>query len=334
MTKIAINGFGRIGRAAYKIAHDRDDVEIVAINDLTNIPMLAHLLAFDSVFGRYERTVEALEDGIVVDGKKTKMFAEPDPQKLPWKDLGVDVVLECTGVFLDAKKCATHLAAGAKKVVISAPPKDETKIFCMGCNDDKYDPQTDDIISNGSCTTNCVTPVLKVLEEEIGIDRAMMSTVHSYTTTQNLVDGPNKDMLRARAAALSIVPSTTGAAQAVSGVLPTLKGKFDGMSFRVPTPCVSVIDLVVKLKQSVTIEKVNSLFIAASKGPLGKYLTVESRPLVSSDFVKTKHSSIVDLSQTMELGGDLIKVIAWYDNEWAYSERLVDMAFHVGSSIK
>lgn len=326
MVKIAINGFGRIGRAALKIALERPDTEVVAVNDLTDAKMLGHLLSFDSVYGRYEKEVSAGEGGFAIDGTEVAVFAEPDPLKLPWKELGVDVVLECTGAFLDAKKCSPHLEAGAKKVIISAPPKDETKIFCMGCNEQKYNPEADHIISNGSCTTNCVTPVLKILNDELGIDKALMSTIHSYTTTQNLVDGPNKDMLRARAAALNIVPSTTGAANAVSQVLPELKGKFDGMSYRVPTPCVSVVDLVVKLRQSVTIEKVNSIFIAATKTEIGKFFAVESKPLVSSDYIKTSHSSIVDLTQTMVLGGDMAKVVSWYDNEWGYTERLIDMA--------
>jgi len=330
MTKIAINGFGRIGRASLKIALARKGVEVVAVNDLTDIKMLAYLLAHDSVFRNYEKEVRVEKGHLVVGGKKIPVFSQADPNRLPWKKLGVDVVLECTGVFTDTLKNEAHLKAGAKKVIISAPTKDETKIFCLGCNEDEYKPEQDHIISNGSCTTNCLAPIAKVLDDEIGIERGLMTTIHSYTSSQNLVDGPNKDFRRARAAALNIVPTTTGAAIAVTKVIPSLEGKFDGMAIRVPSPCVSMIDLVVKLRQNVTLEKVNGLLVGAAKSRLRGILAVESEPLVSSDFIQNKYSSIVDLNQTMVIG-DLVKIISWYDNEWGYSERLIDLASYIAS---
>ena len=331
MTKIAINGFGRIGRASLKIALARKGVEVVAVNDLTDIKMLAYLLAHDSVFRDYKKEVRVEKGHLVVGGKKIPVFSQADPNRLPWKKLGVDVVLECTGVFTDTLKNEAHLKAGAKRVIISAPPKDKTKIFCLGCNEDEYKPERDHIISNGSCTTNCLAPIAKVLDDEIGIERGLMTTIHSYTSSQNLVDGPNKDFRRARAAALNIVPTTTGAAIAVTKVIPSLEGKFDGMAIRVPSPCVSMIDLVVKLRQNVTLEKVNGLLVGVAKSRLRGILAVESEPLVSSDFIQNKHSSIVDLNQTMVIG-DLVKIISWYDNEWGYSERLIDLASYMMSS--
>ncbi|MBU2025831.1 type I glyceraldehyde-3-phosphate dehydrogenase, partial [Patescibacteria group bacterium] len=319
MLKIAINGFGRIGRTAFKIAYKRKGMKVAAINDLSDKEMLAYLLKYDSVFGRYDKKVKIEEDGLLVEGEKIPCLAESDPAKLPWKDLGVDVALECTGAFADTKKSKAHLDAGAKRVIISAPPKDDTPIFCMGCNQKAYKAAKQRIISNGSCTTNCLAPVAKVLNDEIGIDKALMTTIHSYTATQNLVDGPNKDFQRARAAALNIVPSTTGAAIAVTRVLPELEGKFDGMAVRVPSPCVSLVDLVVKLRKSATLERINNLFINASRTSLKGILAVEKAPLVSTDYVGSVYSAIVDMEQTMVTGGDLVKVIAWYDNEWGYS---------------
>ena len=330
MRKIAINGFGRIGRAAFKIAMERKDVEVVAINDLSEPETMAYLLSFDSVFGRYDKHVEVEKDKMLIDGKEIKLFQEMDPKNLPWEKLGVEVVLECTGVFLTQEKAQGHLDAGAKKVILSAPPKDDTPIFCIGCNTEKYNPKKDHIVSNASCTTNCLAPVAKVLNREIGIDKALMTTIHSYTSTQGLVDGPNKkDPRRGRAAALNISPATTGAAIAVTKVFPELEGKFDGMAFRVPSPNVSIIDLVVKFRQNVTIEKINSFLINSAKGELRGVLDTENRPLVSTDFVGNKHSSIVDLEQTMVIGNDMGKIVAWYDNEWGYSERLIDLAVFV-----
>ncbi len=333
MTKIAINGFGRIGRASFKAAFKRKDVEIVAINDLTDIKILAYLLAHDSVFGNYEEKVEVKNGSLLVAGKKIPVFSKPDPAQLPWGKLKVDVVLECTGVFQDYSKSKAHLEAGAKRVIISAPPKDDTKILCLGCNEEEYKPAKDLIVSNGSCTTNCLAPIAKILNDEIGIEKGLMTTIHSYTSSQNLVDGPNKDFRRSRAGALNIVPTTTGAAIAVTRVLPSLKGKFNGMAIRVPSPCVSLVDLVVKLKQNVTLEKINSLFIGASRGELKGILAVEAEPLVSSDFRKNEYSSIVDLGQTMVIG-DLVKIISWYDNEWGYSERLIDLAVYMAKKEK
>jgi glyceraldehyde 3-phosphate dehydrogenase len=328
MVKIAINGFGRIGRASFKAAFKRKDLEIVAVNDLANIEILAYLLAHDSVFGNYDKEVKVKGTSLFIDGKEVPIFSQPDPSQLPWGKLKVDVVLECTGVFQDSNKSKAHLEAGAKRVIISAPPKDKTKILCLGCNEEEYKPKKDFIVSNGSCTTNCLAPLAKILNDEIGIEKGLMTTIHSYTSTQNLVDGPNKDFRRSRSGSLNIVPTTTGAAIAVTRVIPALEGKFNGMAVRVPSPCVSLVDLVAKLKQNVTLEKVNSLFIGASQGSLKGILAVEKEPLVSSDFRGNQYSSIVDLSQTMVVG-DLVKVIAWYDNEWGYSERLIDLAIYM-----
>jgi glyceraldehyde 3-phosphate dehydrogenase len=331
MLKIAINGFGRIGRAAYKIARNKPGFKVVAINDLTDPKTLAHLLSFDSVFGCYEKKTGLEGKKLVVAGEEVPLFQEKDPVTLPWGKLGVDVVLECTGVFRDLEKCQAHLEAGAQRVIISAPPKDDTPIYCLGCNEEKY--ATDQkIISNGSCTTNCLAPVAKALNDDIGIDKALMTTIHSYTSTQNLVDGPNKDLRRARAAALNIIPSTTGAAVAVTKVLPELHGRFDGMAFRVPTPCVSVVDLVTRFRKPVTVEKINNCLIGASRSGLKGILAVEKRPLASSDFIGNAYSAIVDLEQTRVMGSDLAKVIAWYDNEWAYSCRLVELAGYISKA--
>ncbi|MBD3245078.1 MAG: type I glyceraldehyde-3-phosphate dehydrogenase [Candidatus Moranbacteria bacterium] len=329
MTKIAINGFGRIGRAAFKIAFERQDIEIVAINDLTDNETLAHLLSFDTVYGRYEKTVEFDDQGLTIDGKRIPVFEEPDPGKLPWEQYEVDVVLECTGIFKTREKVEPHLQSGAKKVIMSAPPKDDIKIFCLGCNEETYDRENDLIISNASCTTNCLAPVAKVINDNLGIQKALMTTIHSYTSTQNIVDGPNKDLRRARAAAENIIPSTTGAAIAVTRVIPELEGKFDGMAFRVPTPCVSVVDAVMEVEKASSVEEVNDCLIKSSQNELKGILDCEKKPLVSSDYIANKHSSIVDLEQTMVMGGNMIKIVAWYDNEWGYSERLVDMALYL-----
>lgn len=333
--KIAINGMGRIGRAAFRIANKRKDLDVIAINDLTPPKDIAYLIQYDSVYGKWDQEVVAKEKEILVDGKKIQYFQEPAPEKLPWKDLGVDVVLECTGVFNKSEKAVKHIDAGAKLVILSAPPKsDDIKILLVGCNEKEFSPEKHKIISNASCTTNCLAPVIKVLNDEFGVEQALMTTVHSYTASQALVDGPAKETREMRAAALNIIPSSTGAAIAVTKVLPELEGRFNGMAVRVPTPVVSASDLVVKLRTQVSAEKVNNAFISASTGKMKGILGVSTEELVSTDFKKNPHSSIVDLALTMVMGGDLVKVFAWYDNEWGYSERLVDLTIYAGSKIK
>lgn len=326
--RIAINGFGRIGRAAFKIALEKPGIEVVAINDLTDAAVLAHLLAHDTAYGHYSKTVVAGDHKLIVDGKEYPVFAEPDPLKLPWKDLAVDVVLECTGRFTDKESAAQHVAAGAKQVVLSAPSKGEdgsVPTFLIGVNADTYAGEA--VISNASCTTNSLAPVAKVLHDRFGIDKALMSTIHSYTADQSLQDGPHKDLRRARAAMSNIVPTTTGAAIALTQVMPELKGRFDGLSFRVPTIVVSLTDFTFLLKKKTTVEEINTALIEASRNPrFAHVLAVTSEPLVSSDFIGDPHSSIVDLSLTKVVDGDLVKVVAWYDNEWGYSNRLVEMA--------
>lgn len=310
MIKLAINGFGRIGRPTFKLAMEDQNIEVVAVNDLTDNETLAHLLKYDTVYGTYDKEVEAGEDYLKIDGEEIKCLSERDPAKLPWKELGVDVVLECTGVFRTRDKVMPHLEAGAKKVILSAPPKDDKiKMFCMGCNLDELDNENDLIVSNASCTTNCLAPPALVLDREFGINKALMTTIHSYTSTQNLVDGPNKDLRRARAAAQNLIPTTTGAAIAVTEIFPKLKGKFDGMAIRVPTPCGSIVDLTAKLEKDVTIEEVNEAFIRSANGELKGILAVNDKPLVSSDFIKNSHSSIVDLDQTNVIGKDRKSVV-------------------------
>jgi glyceraldehyde 3-phosphate dehydrogenase len=332
--RIAINGFGRIGRPCFKIAFEDDDVEVVAINDLTDKETLAHLLKYDSVFGIYEKEVECDGKNIKVSGKKIPVFSEPDPEKLPWKDLGVDIVFECTGFFTTTEKVSKHLKAGAKRVIISAPAKDKKiPMVCLGCNEDTLTKE-DLIVSNSSCTTNCLAPVAKVLNDKFTINKALMTTIHSYTSTQNLVDAPSGDLRRARAAAVNTIPSTTGAAVAVTQVIPELEGKFDGMAVRVQTPCVSLIDLVVELDKSVTIKEVNQSFKDVAEQEMKGILSVEEKPLVSSDFIKNTNSSIVDAGYTNVVCGNLVKVLAWYDNEWGYSKRMVDLAKFVNEKIK
>ncbi|OGC45901.1 type I glyceraldehyde-3-phosphate dehydrogenase [candidate division WWE3 bacterium RBG_19FT_COMBO_34_6] len=324
--KVAINGFGRIGRASYKILLERDDAEVVAINDLTDPQTLAHLLRFDTVYGRYDKKVD-LEDGsFVVNGKKSKLFCEKDPLKLPWKDLEVDVVLECTGVFVKDGAAKVHIEAGAKKVVLSAPAKGgNIQTFLIGVNDAQYLGQN--IISNASCTTNCIAPVIAVIHNALGIKKATMTTVHAVTADQNLVDGPHKDLRRARAADYNIIPTTTGAAIATTEVIPDLKDKFDGLAIRVPVFVGSLSDITMLVNKPATVEEVNSLFIKAKNDPLYKnVLDATYDPLVSSDIIKSNYSAIVDLSVTSVIDGDLVKVFAWYDNEWGYSNRLVELA--------
>ena len=330
--RVAINGFGRIGRAAFKIAVEKPELEVVAINDLTDAKTLAHLLEHDTAYGHYRNRVVAEEGGIRVNNVLYPVLCEKDPLKLPWRDLSVDVVLECTGRFVDKDSSAQHVAAGARRVVLSAPAKGgaaDVKTFLMGVNEDAYAGET--VVSNASCTTNCLAPVAKVLEETFGIEKALMTTIHSYTADQNLQDAPHKDLRRARAAGQNIVPTTTGAAIAVTEVMPTLKDRFDGLALRVPTIVVSITDFTFLLKKKTTAEEVNAaLQQAAESQRMRGVLAVTDEPLVSSDFIGNPFSSIVDLSLTKVVDGDFVKVVAWYDNEWGYSQRLVEMAVLVG----
>jgi len=324
--KVGINGFGRIGRNIMRAALGNAELEFVAVNDLTNTQTLAHLLKYDSILGNLPQEVTASGDTITVAGKSFKVLSVKDPAELPWKDLGVDVVFESTGRFTDRDSAAKHLAAGAKKVIITAPAKKPDVTVVLGVNADAYDPKTHHIISNASCTTNCLAPAARVLHETFGIVRGWMTTVHSYTNDQQLLDLPHKDLRRARAAALSIIPTTTGAATAVGEVLPDLKGKLDGIAMRVPTANVSVVDLVAQLSKKTTAEEVNEAFRRAAAGPLKGILAVEDAPLVSIDFRGNPHSSIVDSAYTKVMDGDFVKLMAWYDNEWGYSSRCVDLA--------
>lgn len=322
--RIAINGFGRIGRAAFKVALDHPELEVVALNDLTDVKTLAHLLKYDSVYGKFSKSIEVDGDNLVIDGQKIKTLAIKEPAELPWKDLAIDVVLECTGVFRTKEKAGAHLSAGAKKVIISAPAKDEIKTFVLGVNDKDY--QNEDIINNASCTTNCTSPVMAVILENFGVAKAMLTTVHAYTGDQNLIDGPHKDLRRARGAAVNIVPTSTGAATATAETLPELKGKFDGLSIRVPVPVVSLSDLTILLKKPATKEAVNEAFKKAAQSPLYKnILAITEEPVVSTDIIGNSYSAVVDLSLTQVVDGNLLKVIAWYDNEWGYANRLVEM---------
>ena len=328
--KVAINGFGRIGRNVFKAAMEKNkNWEIVAINDLTDPKTLAHLLRYDSLYGKFEGTLEATEDSIIVNGKEIKIFAERDPENLPWKDLGIDVVIEATGIFRDKEKASKHTTAGAKKVVITAPAKKEDITIVMGVNEDKYDAEKHNVISNASCTTNCLAPFAKVIDENFGIKRGLMTTIHAYTNDQNVLDAPHKDLRRARAAAQSIIPTTTGAAEAVALVLPQLKGKLSGMAMRVPTPTVSVVDLVVELEKPATVEEINGVLKAASEGPLKGILGFSEEPLVSIDYLQNSNSSIVDGLSTMVMEDNLVKIVSWYDNEWGYSVRTVDLVNYI-----
>jgi len=329
--KVGINGFGRIGRNVFRAALGNPNVEIVAINDLTDAKMLAHLLKYDSVHGNLEEEVTVDGDSIVVDGHKVKVLAEREPANLGWGDLGVDVVVESTGRFTNREGAAKHLEAGAKKVVISAPAKNEDITIVMGVNEDKYDPKNHNVISNASCTTNCLAPFAKVLQEKFEIKRGMMTTVHSYTNDQQILDLPHKDYRRARAAAQSIIPTTTGAAKAVALVLPELKGKLNGMAMRVPTPNVSVVDLVAELGKNVTVEEVNAALKEAAEGELKGILAYSEEPLVSRDYNHTTVSSTIDALSTMVIEGNMVKVISWYDNEFGYSNRVVDLVEYIAS---
>jgi glyceraldehyde 3-phosphate dehydrogenase len=323
--KVGINGFGRIGRNIMRAALGSKDLDFVAVNDLTNAKTLAHLLKYDSVLGNLHADVKATTDGITVDGEEFKVLSVKDPAQLPWKDLGVEVVFESTGLFTDRDSAAKHLAAGAKKVIITAPAKKPDVTVVLGVNEDKYDPKAHQIISNASCTTNCLAPLAKVIHEKFGIRKGWMTTIHSYTNDQQLLDLPHKDLRRARAAALSIIPTTTGAAIAVGEVLPELKGKLDGFSMRVPTPNVSVVDLNALLDKKATGDEVNDALREAASGPLKGILAVSDDPLVSIDFRGNPNSSIVDSPYTKVMDGDFLKVVSWYDNEWGYSQRCVDL---------
>lgn len=323
--RVAINGFGRIGRMVLRAACKDKNIEFVAINDLTSAATLGHLFKYDSVHGVFPGKVEVTDNQLVVNGKAIKIYAVKDPAELPWKNDNIDVVLESTGLFTSKEKAELHIKAGAKKVVISAPATNEDITIVMGVNEHLYDPQKHNIISNASCTTNCLAPVAKVLNDAFGIEKGLVTTVHSYTNDQNILDLPHKDLRRARAAALSMIPTTTGAAKAVSLVLPELKGKLDGMAIRVPTPNVSVIDLVATVKKTADIEKVNAALKKASKGPLKGILGFSEEPLVSIDFNGNPLSSIVDASCTKVIGENMVKVISWYDNEAGFSNRVVDL---------
>lgn len=350
--KIGINGFGRIGRLVLRAAIKNGDIEVVgvnhksrrikvpeqkpgldyvAVNDRTYSESLKHLLKYDSIHGTLDMDVEATEDSLIIGGKEVKIFAEADPEKLPWGDLGVDIVIESTGRFTSRDDAARHLNAGAKKVVITAPAKEPDATIVMGVNHDKYDPASHHIISNASCTTNCLAPLVKVINDNFGIVKGLMTTVHSYTNDQNILDLPHKDLRRARAAALSIIPTTTGAAKAVALVLPELNGKLNGLAMRVPTPNVSVVDLVCELNKSTTAEELNATLKAASENELKGIIGYSELPLVSSDYNGNPHSSIVDALSTMVIEGNLAKVVAWYDNEWGYSNRILDLVRCVAS---
>jgi len=323
--RIAINGFGRIGRQVFRIAHIRPELEIVAINDLADPKALAHLLKYDSNYGRLDANVQLLDDGFAVDGKKVKVIAERDPAKLPWADLGIDVVVECTGLFKERKTAGKHIEAGAKKVLISAPAKDEDLTIVLGCNEDKYDHANHHIISNASCTTNALGPMAKVLHEEFGIVKGLMNTIHAFTNDQRILDVVHSDLRRARTASQSIIPTTTGAAKAIGLVLPELKGKLNGFALRVPTTTVSIVDLTVELSKPVTNELLNDAFRKAANGKLKGILGVSDEPLVSIDYLGDTRSSIIDLELTMVVGENMAKVCTWYDNEWGYSCRMVDV---------
>jgi glyceraldehyde 3-phosphate dehydrogenase len=333
MTRIGINGFGRVGRLSLRAInqHHKGKLEVVAVNDLTDTKTNAHLLKWDSSYGPYPGEISAADDSIVVDGKKVKVLAERDPAKLPWRNLGVDIVIESTGLFTDAAKAAAHLEGGAKKVIISAPAKNEDVTIVLGVNEADYQPDKHHIISNASCTTNCVAPVVKVLHQNFGVTRGLMTTVHAYTSDQRLLDTFHKDLRRARAAAINIVPTTTGAAQAVTQVIPELKGRLHGLALRVPTATVSLVDLVADLEPEVSVEAVNKALEKAAKGELKGIMEYCTEALVSIDFKGNPASSIVDAPSTMVIGGNMVKVLAWYDNEWGYSCRLGDLAAYIAA---
>ena len=330
-TKIGINGFGRIGRLTFRSIkqYHNDNLEVTAINDLTDAKTNAHLLKWDSTYGPYPGKVEATEDSIIVDGSKIRVLAERDPGKIPWQDHNVDIVIESTGLFTDGTKAAAHLKDSVKKVLISAPAKNEDITIVLGVNEDRYDPEKHKIISNASCTTNCIAPVVKVLHQSFGVDKGLMTTIHAYTNDQRILDMFHEDLRRARAAAINIVPTTTGAARAVTQVIPELKGRIHGMAFRIPVFTVSVVDFVADLAREVNVEQVNQAFQTAAEGPLKGILEYCQEPLVSIDFKANPASSIVDALSTMVIGGNMVKVLSWYDNEWGYSCRLADLAAYI-----
>ena len=333
-TRVGINGFGRIGRQSLKALIERTpDVEVVAVNDLVDTELNALLFKHDSTYGAYPGTVGHTDDSLVIDGREIKVLKEKDPAALPWGDLGVDIVLESTGIFTDADKARAHITAGAKKVLISAPAKHEDITIVLGVNEAKYDPSIHHIISNASCTTNCLAPAAKVVHDLVTIELGLMNTIHSYTNDQRILDVAHKDPRRARAAGLNIIPTTTGAAKALALVIPDLKGKFDGFSLRVPTPTVSVVDFTAELEKDVTLEELNQAFRDAAAGPLAGILGASDEPLVSTDFRGDSRSSIIDLPSNMVLGGNFIKVIAWYDNEWGYSCRVADLVKFVAGKL-
>ena len=327
--RVGINGFGRIGRLVFRTAMAQGGMEIVAVNDLTDAKTLAHLLKYDSIYGQYPGAVEAKGDGIVVDGSEVRVLAIREPTELPWKELGVAVVLESTGRFTDRESASKHLQAGAKKVVISAPAKNPDKTLVLGVNEKEYDSKVHHILSMGSCTTNCLAPIAKVLNDEFGIEHGLMTTTHAYTNDQVILDFPHKDLRRARAAGLSMIPTTTGAAVAISLVIPELEGKLDGMAIRVPTPTVSVVDLVCTVKKSVTADAVNGAFRRYAEGEMKGILGVSDEPLVSTDYRGSPYSSTVDALSTRVVGGNLVKVISWYDNEWGFSTRMAEFLAYV-----
>ena len=332
MKKVAINGFGRIGRNVFKSYLEKNiDWEIVAINDLTDAKTLGHLLKYDSVYGKLTEELEVRENALVINGKEIRIFAEKNPKNLPWKELGVDLVIEATGIFRTKEEANLHIEAGAKKVIITAPAKDEDITLVMGVNEKDYDASKHNVVSNASCTTNCLAPFAKLLDDHFTIKRGIMTTIHSYTNDQNILDLPHKDLRRARAAALSIIPTTTGAAEAVSLVLPQLKGKLTGMAMRVPTPTVSVVDLVVEVEKNTDIKAVNAVFKNAANKELKGILDYSDEPLVSADYIKSDFSTIIDGLSTDVMQDNLIKVIAWYDNEWGYSVRVVDLVDYMFS---
>lgn len=326
-TRVGINGFGRIGRQSLKAMLERypHDIEVVAVNDLTDTHTNAHLFKYDSTYGRFPGEVEAGTDTLTINGHTIKVLSQRDPAQIPWGDLGIDIVIESTGLFTDASKAAAHRQAGAKKVIISAPAKGEDLTIVLGVNDDKYDPAIHNIISNASCTTNCLAPAVKVINDRFGIERGMMNTIHSYTNDQRILDVVHKDLRRARAAAANIIPTSTGAARALSLVIPELKGRFDGMSLRVPTVTVSIVDFVANLRKETSVDELNAAFKEAAAGPLKGILEYTDEPLVSTDFRGDSHSSIIDGQSTMVIGGNMVKVLAWYDNEWGYSSRVADL---------
>ncbi len=333
--RVAINGFGRIGRNVLRSAKQARgaDVDFVAVNDLTDAATLAHLLKYDSVHGHYPGTVEVTEGSLVVDGDEVAVFSERDPAQLPWADLGIDIVVESTGYFCDRDGAAKHLTAGAKKVIISAPGKNEDITIVLGVNHDQYDPETHHVISNASCTTNCLAPVVKVLAESFGFRHGLMTTIHAYTNDQSILDLPHSDLRRARAAGISMIPTTTGAAKATGLVLPAVAGRIDGMALRVPTADVSIVDVVAEVEQDTTAEEVNEAFREAASGALDGILDVSDEPLVSIDYRGNEFSSIVDALSTSVMAGRMVKVLSWYDNEWGYSNRVVDLVRYVGERL-